>query len=490
MSCTVSFNASLLFVNKKSVNLHGIEPLTSRCTKSSNKSNKHFNTNNSCLCLSKGKKVGRKLVVVRAFWNWFESTKDKNGKDSYMEEIPEFNSMADFVKLHKNEIGREDLQTAIVSYRKKFPWSILQPGTQVDLVAAIHIADKEYFADLQQELANYDRVLYEMITDKDPKQSNRNPRTRWIPPKRLPGARYQEFDIMEFIERSMASSLGLYDQLECLDYQRDNWYNADLDYRTFELMQHERGENLFIIARETSAISSKEITKSIFEREDLDPWKSKLLWVARFFPMPLAGLFLIESVCGFSSSPIGRSPEMKALFHLDLATAVKLFLAKQITSELTEGKSKWVKNSVIIGERNRVVMEELRAAMNDGCQKIAILYGSGHMPDMDERLQTEFGLVPTQISWKTAWSLKNQKTSGQKQLPPFLSGIVKTIGWQLNRYQTLALLIFSLILAVDLWLWEVVFSSIKDGLDCWENLMLVLTWLFKLVLYVSLILSC
>ncbi|XP_057817392.1 uncharacterized protein LOC131030546 [Cryptomeria japonica] len=486
MSCTVSFNASLQFVNKKSVNLHGIDSPTSRCTKSSNKSFKHFNTNNSCLCLSKEIKVGRKLVVVRAFWNWFESTEDKNGEDIYIEEIPEFNSLANFTKLRKNEIGGDDLQTAIVSYGKKFLWSILQPGTQVDLVAVIHIADKEYFADLQQELANYDRVLYEMITDKDPKQSNRNPRTRWIPPKRLPGVRYQEFNIIGFIEHSMISSLGLHFQYECLDFWRDNWYHADLDYHTYKLMQRERGENLFIIARETSAISSKEITKSTFEREDLDPWKSKLLWVARFFPMPLAGLFLIESVWGFSSSPIGRSPEMKALFHLDLATAVKLFLAKEITSEFEE-KSEWVKNSVIIGERNKVVMEELRAAMNDGCQKIAILYGSGHMPDMDERLRTEFGLLPTQISWKTAWSLKNQKTSDQTQLPPFLTGIVKTIGWQLNRYQTLALLIFSLILAVDLWLWEVVFSSIKDGLDCWENVMLVLTWLFKLVLYMLII---
>ncbi|GLJ29963.1 hypothetical protein SUGI_0592310 [Cryptomeria japonica] len=475
MSCIVSFNTSFLLFQNKSINSLGIEPLTFRCTKSSNKSNKHFNTNNNCLCLSKEKKVGRKLLVVRAFSNWFESTEDKNGKDIYIEKIPEFNSLADFTKLRKNQIGGEDLQTAVVSYRKQLPWSILQPGFQVDLVAAIHIADKEYFADLQQELANYDRVLYEMITDKDPKQSNRNPRTRWIPPKRLPGARYQKFNIIGFIQRSMASILGLYFQLECLDYRRDNWYHADLDYHTFKLMQRERGENMFKLAREMSAISSKEITKSIFEREDLDPWKSKLLWVARFFPMPLVGLFLIESVCGFSSSPNGRSPEMKALFHLDLATAMKLFLAKQITSEFSQGKTKWVKNSVIIGERNRVVMEELRAAMNDGCQKIAILFGSGHMPDMDERLRTEFGLLPTQISWKTAWSLKNQKTSGQKQLPPFLSGFVKTIGWQLNRYQTLALLIFSLILAVDLWLWEVVFSSIKDGLD--ENILMVVQFL-------------
>ncbi|GLJ53998.1 hypothetical protein SUGI_1155060 [Cryptomeria japonica] len=93
------------------------------------------------------KKIGLikliKLLVVRAFSNWFESIEDKNGKDIYIEKILEFNSLAGFTKLRKNEIGGEDLQTAIVSYRKKLLWSILQPGFQVDLVAAIHIVDKE-----------------------------------------------------------------------------------------------------------------------------------------------------------------------------------------------------------------------------------------------------------------------------------------------------------------------------------------------------------
>ena len=49
---------------------------------------------------------------------------------------------------------------------------------------------------------------------------------------------------------------------------------------------------------------------------------------------------------------------------------------KEITSELNQGKAEWVKNSVIIGERNRVVIEDVQAVMNDGCRKIAILYGN------------------------------------------------------------------------------------------------------------------
>ena len=77
------------------------------------------------------------------------------------------NSIADFMRFKRDGPSAE-LQTAIVSYKKKFPWSILQPFVQVsppssnssnrcsyflhgvstlfqvDLVSTIHIADKEY----------------------------------------------------------------------------------------------------------------------------------------------------------------------------------------------------------------------------------------------------------------------------------------------------------------------------------------------------------
>ncbi|KAG6770012.1 hypothetical protein POTOM_025679 [Populus tomentosa] len=43
-----------------------------------------------------------------------------------------------------SDISSGELQTAAVVYRKRFPWSILYPFFQVDLVSTIHIADKEH----------------------------------------------------------------------------------------------------------------------------------------------------------------------------------------------------------------------------------------------------------------------------------------------------------------------------------------------------------
>lgn len=106
-----------------------------------------------------------------AFFN--QSTPDGSAVDQFLEN----NSIADFMRF-KNGSGNAELQTAVVSYRKRFPWSLLQPflqvifflipisvhqfvylssvicwhvfidsfsnkTAQVDLVSTIHIADKE-----------------------------------------------------------------------------------------------------------------------------------------------------------------------------------------------------------------------------------------------------------------------------------------------------------------------------------------------------------
>lgn len=116
--------------------------------------------------------------------------------------------------------------------------------------------------------------------------------------------------------------------------------------------------------------------------------------------------------------------------------------------------------SVIIGERNKAALEALRQAIDGGNNKIAILYGGGHMPDLGRRLREEFDLVPSQVQWITAWSIRNNNVSSSSI--PVLTKLGGVFGWPLNRYQTLALLIFSSVLALDLWFWELFFDTTVD----------------------------
>lgn len=124
-----------------------------------------------------------------------------------------------------------------------------------------------------------------------------------------------------------------------------------------------------------------------------------------------------------------------------------------------------VENSVIIGERNRVAMDELRAAFKEGCSKVAVFYGSGHLPDMDRRLREEFRLYPTGINWRTAWAIKSRRVNAASYFSVFLSAMAEKSGWALNRYQTLALVLISAVLAVDLWFWELFLGACNKYLE-------------------------
>lgn len=108
-------------------------------------------------------------------------------------------------------------------------------------------------------------------------------------------------------------------------------------------------------------------------------------------------------------------------------------------------------------------MDELHQALHEGCNKIAVFYGSGHLPDMDSRLRREFGLYPADIQWRTAWSIKRRREIQQDALGDILGTLAKVSGWPLNRYQTTALLFLSAALAVDLYFWELLLGAVNDG---------------------------
>ncbi|VFQ97015.1 unnamed protein product [Cuscuta campestris] len=255
----------------------------------------------------------------------------------------------------------------------------------------------------------------------------------------------------------MARLLMLGFQLDCLDYQSKNWYHADLDFETFKLLQHQKGESFFTFASDMTATSTEAIEQSASVPVDLGEWRSKLLWASRVLPMPLIGLVIIEGICADMLRQASQYPELEALSRLDFGAAVKLFLAKRITSEFTQVTTDVEAKSVIIGERNKAATEALRSAIGEGHNKIAILYGSGHMPDLGRRLREEFDLFPSQVQWFTAWSIGASNVSNSSL--PFLTTVADTLGWPLNRYQTVALLLFSSVLAFDLCLWELFFGT-------------------------------
>eukprot|EP00252_Welwitschia_mirabilis_P012531 TRINITY_DN27639_c0_g1_i1.p1 TRINITY_DN27639_c0_g1~~TRINITY_DN27639_c0_g1_i1.p1 ORF type:complete len:444 (-),score=54.89 TRINITY_DN27639_c0_g1_i1:67-1398(-) len=423
----------------------------------------------SSLSLSNGNsrsfRQSKRTAPFVSFWKRNESF----GKDAVRlpRDTPPFKVNTDFMRFRKDE----EFQTAVVSYRKPFPWSLLQPNLQVDLVAVTHLGEKEYYSSLQQLLATYDRVLYELVAEKDEELQESNSRVRWMPPEQMGKESY-----VKLLLWLMAMTTNLDFQIKCLDYRKNNWYHADLDYKTFNKLQREKGENIFtlargeldeILAREYQLKDGKSVPKRLWKRtkpkiqnisgtksptvsEDNEPWKMKALRAFRNFPKPLVFRFLFEFICANPTASVAGSPEMKAFFRFDLAGVMRALLAKTIVLDPNDGTTDTMANSVIVGERNKVAMEELHRAIKDGCSRIAIFYGSDHMPDFDRRLRGEFQLIPSQRFWLTAWSIEGQRINNWKE-------IIKLVG-----SQAMALFLFSAVIATDLWFWQVTLDNIKE----------------------------
>ena len=73
--------------------------------------------------------------------------------------------------------------------------------------------------------------------------------------------------------------------------------------------------------------------------------------------------------------------------------------------------------SAIITERNKKAFEVLRREIAKGRKKIAVFYGAGHLPDMQRRLEQDFGMQQTGTDWVTAWSLIPSGDSASQQEP-------------------------------------------------------------------------
>jgi hypothetical protein len=246
------------------------------------------------------------------------------------------------------------LDTAIVRYAAA---DHRQDGPTVDLVAALHVAEKGYYDQLNREFAGYDVVLYELIAPQG---------------TRVPKGTKGGGSTLSTIQIGMKDLLKLEFQLQQIDYTRGNMVHADM--------------------------SPEQLAQSMKNRDD---------FLAMFFR--LLGYALAKQ--GQGSDQSTEIDLLAALFDKNRALALKRVMAEQfedMEGELTamEGPQ----GSTLISQRNKVALDVLRKQLAAGKRKIAIFYGAGHMSDMQKRLRSDFGLVPVSTRWLAAWDLKGDRS--------------------------------------------------------------------------------
>ncbi len=317
-----------------------------------------------------------------------------------------------YTRIHRPDEQTVQLQLAV---RKFTPAH--GTGPAVWLAGASHIGEAAYYAALQAELADRSVVLFEGVNRAThPRQSgNRAPSSepRAREPRRAPTA--------AGLQPAMAKALGLVFQLEAIDYDRTNFFNSDLSVPE---IQHLLGGAATTPARagraggKAGSASAEGVAGGGASFQSL----LQIMDGSSF----LGGLFQL----GFKL--IGSSPRLQAITKLGFIETLG-----QLEGDLAKapGLPPDVRQlmQVLIAERNRHVLNDLRAELRrlPRTGSVAVLYGSGHMDDFEQRLTRELGYRPAGDEWLTAFSV-DLKAAGLSGVEREL--VHRLVQWELAQF--------------------------------------------------------
>jgi len=260
-----------------------------------------------------------------------------------------------FVRLSRDEDENlVSMDTAIVRYIPSLPG---REGLAVDLIGAIHIGDKSYYEALNEEFKQYEVLLYELVAPQG---------------TRVPEGGGDDRSALSGLQGGMKEILELEFQLEQVDYQPENFVHADMSPEDFARSMAERDESVL-------TIFARMMGQSILQQSR-------------------------QQGGGASDAEL-----IAALFSRNRALKLKRIMAQQFEDlEQSMLAFNGPEGSTIITERNKVALKVMEEQIAAGKQRIGIFYGAGHLPDMEERLENEFGLRMIEQRWLPAWDLRDK----------------------------------------------------------------------------------
>ena len=271
-----------------------------------------------------------------------------------------------FMRVRRDDKGTPvAMETAVTSYVSA---NDSKPGVTVDLVGAVHVGDRHYYDELNKLFESYDVVLYELVAPQG---------TVVTKEARTKGGSSHPIGMLQ---EGMKSMLELEHQLDCIDYTKKNFMHADMSPDEFNKSMTDRGES----------------------------------FMQMFLRMMGQGMAQQNNSGGNSEAAL-----LIALFSRDRAFKLKVAMAEQLES--AEGQLDVLggpEGSTIITERNKKAFEVLTKELEAGKKKIGVFYGAGHLPDMQERLQKDFGMKRASEKWLTAWSLEKSAPKKEKKGDP------------------------------------------------------------------------
>jgi hypothetical protein len=200
------------------------------------------------------------------------------------------------------------------------------------------------------------------------------------------------------LQAELARALGLDFQLDAIDYDRPNFRSSDM--------------------------AMDELVRAL-EARGVD-----------FAPLSgsLTGSSLVGRLAVFALRVIRLLDDF--FFERAIADASKVLLIDLFSDEAVLEQSMLQVGrgfmDVIIGERNQVVVDDVKAilANEPEVESIAILYGAAHMPDLARRLDEQLGYRPAGAKWFTAFRVN---LAGSALSPQQLASLRNMIRQQLKQ---------------------------------------------------------
>jgi hypothetical protein len=243
-----------------------------------------------------------------------------------------------------------ELQTAIASFKN-------DAGVQLNLVAAVHLGESEYYRQLNDFFATQDVVLYELIAEADQIPSINNASNN----KSLIG----------FLQQSLADFLNLSFQLNDIDYGRPNFLHADLTPRQLSAIMQSKNENFYTMFLN--------LLKAQMVKRNADAEQS------------LTSISVLSMLGALNAE--NQQDAFKYLFAEELGSNGGVIVGAELEQQLT-----------LLGDRNKAALAVLTDVLeNPDARQISIFYGAAHMPGIAREISATMGFQPVARHWQSAW---------------------------------------------------------------------------------------
>jgi hypothetical protein len=235
------------------------------------------------------------------------------------------------------------LQTATVRY-------VPEDGRElfVDLVGVVHVGDRGYYQQFNDQFEQYDALLYELVAP---------------PGTQIPKGGKKSDNPVAIAQQFMKTLLDLEGQLESVDYTADNFIRADLSPDEMAKLIRDRGDNALTL---TLGVASDFLRASNMAQ-------------------------LKQRQQEAAAGDLPETPEELLGFVLN-PVKLKRMMAKQFDAMDADSPLGNTIDQILVRDRNQACMAVLHQQLELGKRKLGIFYGAAHMQDMEQRLLAKYKL--------------------------------------------------------------------------------------------------